>query len=393
MDIVEGLPVPEVRNSRRRVVDAIVVPLLAFLVAMIVGGLLIAFTAPSSLAAWASFSQNPPRALAESWSAIAAAYGAVFQGSLGSLSGISETLTRATTLTMVGLGVTLAFRAGLFNVGGQSQFLMGTVAAAWVGFGFDWIPAPIRLVLALVAGAIGGAILGWIPGWLKVRTGAHEVITTLMLNNIMVLFVAWVLLTPIFQRLGQMDALSKVVTVRLPLLMGPDYRLHAGLVVALITAAIFWFLMSRTTWGYQIRTVGANRRAASFAGINVGAVFLGVFTVSGALAGIAGAFEVVGVQGAMFPGIAANYGFDAIAISLLARQHPAGVIVASLLFGALQAGGIGMQATTGVSVEIVQVVQALVIIFVAAPLFVRAVFRLKVDQLAAPQTLSAGWGR
>jgi simple sugar transport system permease protein len=294
---------------------------------------------------------------------------------------------------MVGLGVTLAFRAGLFNIGGQSQFLMGTLACAWVGFGFPWLPDPIRLILAIVAGAIGGAALGFIPGWLKVKTGAHEVITTLMLNNIMVLFVAWILLTPWFQRVGQQDALSKVVTVRLPLLLGPDYRVHAGLILALLTAAIFWFVMSRTTWGYQIRTVGANRQAAAFAGINVGATFIGVFTVAGALAGIAGAFEVVGVQGAVFPGIAANYGFDAIAIALLARQHPAGVIVAALLFGTLQAGAIGMQAQTGVSVEIVQVVQGLVIIFVAAPLFVRAVFRLKVEESAAPQSLSAGWGQ
>jgi ABC-type uncharacterized transport system permease subunit len=217
------------------------------------------------------------------------------------------------------------------------------------------------------------------------------VIITLMLNAIMVYFVSWVLTTSTFQQPGQPAPLSKPALFTLPRILGDQNRANVGIIVAVVIALVMWWVLKRTTVGFAVRTVGTNRVAARYAGLSIGAVFIAVMTVSGALAGLAGAVEVLGVQRAVFPGIDGSYLVGGIAVALLGRNQPIGALFAALLFGAMQAGGLQMQAQTGVSVDIVSVLQALVIVFVAVPVLLQRLLRVD-GPVGAPQQLSKGWG-
>jgi len=291
---------------------------------------------------------------------------------------LSETLVSAAPLVLAGLSVALAFRAGLFNIGAQGQFIFGSIAASYVGFHYH-LPVGIHLLAAAVAAILAGALWGGLVGLLKARTGAHEVIVTIMLNYIALYFLMWLLSTTAFLRPGRRDPISPDVrsTARMPLLLGNNYRVNLGIFVALGAAVFVWWLLSRSTLGFRFRAVGANSAAAKTAGISVPFVMTSVMAISGALAGLGGAVHVLGSDFSLTSGTAGNFGFDAITVALLGRARPMGTVFAAILFGALRAGGGTMQANTNTPIDIVLVIQALVVLFIAAPSVVKWVFRLK----------------
>lgn len=354
----------------------LVIPLLAVFTALVIGVLIIMVTGSS-------------------FGEAMAAYQALLQGSIGSVKAISETLTAATPLILSGLSVALAFRAGLFNIGGEGQALIGGMFAVWVGFSITGLPIYIHLPLAVLAGIIGGAIWGFIPGVLKAKTGAHEVITTIMLNYIALRLVDYFLKTSIFQREGRNDPVSKNVepTANYPAFLSsidPSLRVHAGLFVALAAAVFVSWLLFRTTIGFEFRAVGANPNAARYAGISVSKVYILVMLIAGGLAGSAGAGQVLGVLDRATPGFTADLGFDGIAVALLGRSNPYGVVAAALLFGGLRAGGQQMQVSANVGIDLIAVIQGLIIMFVAAPALIAAIYRLKTP--VASTQISKGWG-
>jgi simple sugar transport system permease protein len=372
----------------------VLVTVLAVITALIVGAVLIVFSDENVLATWGYFLAAPGDALSASWDAITAAYGALFSGALGSASAVSETIVAATPLILAGLGVALGFRAGLFNIGAEGQVIAGGLAAGFVGFWLHGLPVVVHLPLAVLVGLAAGAAWGYIPGILKARTGAHEVITTIMLNYVAAYLALYLLSTSVFRRPGRTDPISEPVEVsaRLPHLAGQNLRLHAGILVALLGAVAVAWLLGRSTWGFELRVAGANPSAAQTAGISVARATVLAMVLSGGLAGLAGANQVLGVQYTLAPGFSGGIGFEAITVALLGRANPFGVVVAALLFGALRAGGLQMQAVTGTPIDIVLVIQSLIVIFVAAPALVRAIWRIKAARGDAGQPVSKGWG-
>jgi simple sugar transport system permease protein len=382
----------------------VVVTVLSLVAALVVGGVLIALTDDRTTHAATYFFSYPSDTFAYGWDAIWGAYKALFEGAVidpstfssGSptkiLTPISETLVTATPLILVGLSVGLAFRSGLFNIGGQGQIVMGAVFAGYVGFAWH-LPFGIHLVVALVAGALGGAIWGGIAGWLKARTGAHEVITTIMLNYIAVQLLTYLLGLKGFQRPGSNQAISRIVAVnaRLPHLLGSGLRVHSGLIVALAAAVGVAWLLKRSTTGFQLRAVGANPAAARTAGMSVERSYLVVMLLAGALAGLAGCSQILGTNTAITGDIDAGIGFDGITVALLGRAKPGPTVLAGLLFGGLKAGGLTMQSRTSTPVDLVTVLQALVVLFIAAPTLVRSIFRLRSGGSGVSQQLAKGW--
>ncbi len=302
-----------------------------------------------------------------------------------------ETLVTATPLILTGLSVALAFKSGLFNIGAQGQFIFGAIGASYVGFRFD-LPAGVHILAAALAGIVLAAIWGGLVGFLKAKTGAHEVILTIMLNYIAAYFILWLLKTKTFLRPGRIDPIAPEVaeSARLPLLAGENFRIHAGIFIALAAAFFVWWLLTKTTIGYKFRAVGANSQAARTAGISVPFVITSTMMICGALAGLGGAVHVLGSEHALNTDVAGSFGFDAITVALLGRAQPLGTVFAALLFGALHTGGRMMQSNTGVPLDIVVVTQGLIVLFIAAPMFVRYIFRLK--KLNASTSLtSKGW--
>jgi len=367
-------------------------PLLAIVTAMVVGGLIMVFSDPETLDAWGSAAADPGGALSASWELVSDAYRALFDTSLGSQRAISRTLVQSTPLILVGLSVALAFRAGLFNIGGAGQLILGAMAAAWVSITFD-LPTVVHLPLALVAGIAGGAAWGAVVGFLKARTGAHEVITSIMLNFVALRLLDYALSTDTFRREGRSDPISPEMpgSVRLPVPFD-DLPVHVGFPMALLVAYGCWWLLQRTTVGFRMRAVGANPRAARYAGMGVAGTVVLSMAVAGGLAGLGGTSILLGSTPRLTGGFFASVGFDAIALALLGRATPVGVVGAGLLFGALQAGSTGMQAQTSTPIDIIFVIQALIILFVAAPAIIRAIWRVQDTRLGAGQRFSAGWG-
>jgi len=369
--------------------QAVVIPALALLSALIIGAVIIAVTDLDTLSVWGD---DPAEAFRLTLGGISDAYKALFVGSLGSPRAIAETLFAATPLILAGLAVAVGFQAGLFNIGVNGQMHIGGMAALWVGFSVA-VPAIIHIPLAIVAAMIGGAIWGGIAGLLKARTGAHEVITTIMLNFIALFLVTFLLKTSIFQAPGRNDPISQPVnpSAQFPTLIS-DFRLNIGFFIALTAVFFVWWLMYRSTIGFEFRAVGFNPDGGRYAGMNVALTYVAVMGISGALAGLAGTNQILGLE--PYRGItnfAGTIGFDAIALALLGRSHPVGVLFAGLLFGALRAGGREMQGAAGVPIDLVLVLQALIIMFIAAPEMVRAIYRIKTPDEDTETTISTGW--
>lgn len=340
--------------------DLVVVPVFAVVAALILGALIMLATGVDLPTIGRSFV-----ALAE--------------GSVGSLNAVSETLTSAIPLVLAGLGLGLGFRAGLFNIGAEGQLLMGGMAAVIFSFSFPGLPFPALMIMSLIAGAAVGAFYASIAGVLKAATGAHEVISTIMLNLISLRLLEYLLRQPYIQKEGRSDPISKSVpdAGQLPRLLDwldPNLRVHAGVFVMLIAVAFVWWLLFRSKIGFAFRASGANPDAARYAGMRSGLVIVAAMATAGALAGLAGATQVQGVLGRASPGFSAGIGFDAIALALLGRSHPVGILFAGILFGGLEAGGRQMQVDAGVSIDLIGIIQALIIVFIAAPLLVRAIF-------------------
>jgi ABC-type uncharacterized transport system permease subunit len=390
--------------------NSAVVTFLAIFSAIVIGGLLIAFTSPVVLHAWSKVFSHPGTAFSRAWSIAASAYSAMFEGSIlnphtvsaafhgGSTAAIfnplSETAVNATPLILSGLSVALAFRAGLFNIGATGQFIGGTMVAGWIGFAVH-LPVVIHVVVAVIGGFAGGAVVGWFVGDMKARTGAHEVIVTIMLNYVMEFLLLYLLGLTLFRQPGRTDPISPSVAANatLPHLAGSNLRINAGFLVALAAAAAVWWLLNRTTVGFELRTVGANPNAARSAGMSPERTWVVVMMIAGGLAGLAGASVVLGTDFQLTPQIYGTYGIDAITVALLGRASPGGVVLAALLYGSLHAGGIQMQAQTQIPVDIVTVIQALIVLFVAAPPLVREIFHLRRRGAGeGGQLLAQGWG-
>ncbi len=382
-----------------------VVTVLAIFLALLVGAVLIAVSNQEVRDSFSYFFAAPGDTLSASWTAVSDAYVALFKGAIWNpdsswdvetaIQPFSETLTEATPLLLGGLAVGLAFRAGLFNIGGQGQLIMGAICATYVGFSLDGPPV-IAMLLAVLAGIVGGGAYGAIVGILKAKTGAHEVIVTIMLNYVALAFLAWLIFTDTFHNTEKAQPLSKSVSIdaRLPHLLGDDLRLNAGLLFAAAAVAFCWWLLNRSTLGFQLRAVGANANAARTAGMSVGRSQIMAMLISGSLMGIVGASQVLGTanaNNALTPQIDAGLGFTAITVALLGRASPIGTVFAALLFGALQAGGRSMQGNAGISLEIVTVIQALIVLFVAAPPLIRGIFRLRGAGGTDAGLASKGW--
>jgi simple sugar transport system permease protein len=373
------------------------------------GGLLIIFTSPEM---YAAFRVSILEGLKSAWGSVATAYGALFSGAFGSpreiitalFSGDSkainqaiypftESLVASTPYIFAGLAVALGFRSGLFNIGGEGQIFLGAIFAAYVGYTLTGMPRIILLPLAFLAGAVGGGLWGFIPGWLKARTGAHEVINTIMLNYIAFRLSDWLLTGPM-KRPGSFNPVSPTIAeaAKLPRFFPDPVRLHLGFIIALLVAVLVnWFLF-RTKWGFNLRTVGANSRAARYAGINTLTGIIMAMTISGALAGMAGANEVLGVNYNLAMAFSSGYGFDAIALALLGNSQPLGVVLSALLFGALRNGATKMELVAGIPIDIISVVQAFVLVFVAAPAIIRTIYRLRQPAQGEEVVLVGSWG-
>ncbi len=385
----------------------LLVVVMSFVFAFLIGSVLIVIADEEVRTTLGYFFARPSDALTAIWQSVTHAYGAMFRGAVfdgqgfsrvaedvreaggsgtyvlfpalaAGLRPLTETLTVATPLIIAAAGMAVSFRAGLFNIGGTGQLIVGAMAAGYVGFAVQ-LPVVLHLLVALLAGVLAGAVWGGIAGFLKARFGANEVISTIMLNWIATYLLFFALKTTAFTGANQSQPTSPSVgeNATLPLLLGGGFRLHAGLFLAAGAAVLLWWLMSRSTLGFHFRAVGSNPRAARVAGISPARTAFLVLAVAGALVGLAGAVHVLGTERRLTEGVAGNIGFDAITVALLGRSGPVGIVLAGLLFAALSTGGRFMETNQGVPLDLVQVIQVLVVLFIAAPPLVRTLIGLR----------------
>ncbi len=364
------------------------VAVLSVLLAVVCGSLLIAITDQQVRDSAGYFFSRPGDFLSAGWDAIWGAYTALFRGSIYNnradtfatgIRPLTETLKFAGPLIAAGLGVGVAFRAAMFNIGGRGQMLLAGAAAGWVGYAAN-LPWPLHLTLAIGAGMLAGALWGGLVGLLKARTGAHEVIVTIMLNYVAYYLVFFALSQQsLLQAPGSANPKSLPMkdSATMPKLLGDRYNLHLGFLLALVAVAFVWWLLNRSSLGFRIRAVGENPHAARACGIDVGRTYTVVMLISGALVGLAGTNQVLGtVTSGVTLDLDASIGFDAITVALLGRSRPLGILGAGLLFGAFKSGSFAMKASEGIPVDIVLIVQSLIVLFIAAPPLIRAIFRL-----------------
>jgi ABC-type uncharacterized transport system permease subunit len=408
-------PPPLALPRWQRILQLLVVPALAMLTALIVGSLVIVFTDLAVLEAGRNFFAAPGAALAAAWKAISTAYGSLFEGSLGSptriiaalRSGdtqaiinafypITESLVTTTPYIFAGLAVAVGFRGGLFNIGVEGQLFIGAICSVWIGFALKGLPPIVHIPLALLAGALGGAAWAFIPAFLKAKTGAHEVINTIMMNYIAFRLSEWLLsYEGPLKRPEDANPISPFIekSAELPRFFPDPLRFHLGFFIALGVAALIYWLLFKTTLGFEIRTVGANPNAAKYAGMSITRNIILTMCISGALAGLAGANEVLGVNHNLALAFSSGYGFDSIALALLGKSHPLGVVLAALLFGTLRSGATRMQNVARIPIDIISVIQALVIAFIAAPAIIRAIYRLRTAAEGEGAVFTRGWGK
>ncbi|HEV7183508.1 MAG TPA: ABC transporter permease [Leifsonia sp.] len=383
-------PAPEsrwTRALREMASGSVLISVLAVVLALIVGGIFIAATNPDVQKAAGYFFARPGDTFGAIWNAVAGAYSALFQGAVFNfnapdfatgIQSLGSTLSFATPLTAAGLGVALSFRVGLFNIGGQGQMLIAAAAAGLVAFDLH-LPWGVHIVVAVLAALAGGAFWAGIAGFLKARTGAHEVIVTIMLNYIAFNLLNYFLNTPILRAPHSNDPRTpaSLPTAVFPSLFGSAYSVDLGLILVIIATVVTWWLLERSSLGFKFRAVGENPNAARVAGISVKSVYVWAMIISGSLVGLAAATQVLGRLTTGFGSdIDAGIGFSAITVALLGRSRPFGVLAAGILMGAFQAGGFAMQAADGVPVEVIAIIQSVTVLFIAAPPLVRAIYRL-----------------
>jgi ABC-type uncharacterized transport system permease subunit len=363
------------RDRLRSGLNSILVPVLAVFTALFVGGIIIAMVGG-----------NPFDA-----------YLGLFQGAFGSAKAWSETAVWATPYIFAGLAVGVAFKGGLFNIGAEGQLALGAVFSAWIGYslpnalGFD-LPAIIHIPLAVGFGMLAGGLWAAIPGALKAYMGGHEVINTIMMNYIALNLTSY-LLNGAMKDPSPTNVIARTpaiaMSARIPPLMD-GLRVHWGFVLALVVAGLVWWILWKTKVGFEIRTVGANPDAARYAGMNVERIIVLTMAISGMLAGLAGSIEVTALNYRHELGFSMGYGFDAIAIALLGKTHPLGIVLASILFGGMRNGATRMQFMTQIPTDVISVIQALVLLFVAADAIIRYIYRIRTREERV--VLTRGWG-
>ncbi len=360
---------------------------LSALLAFMFGAIFMAAFNQDVVDSYATFGSDPMLTFQTAWDTIVNGYTSLLTGSIFNPNGgdavsmfrpITETLRLSAPLILAGLGVSLGFRVGLFNVGGTGQILMSLLGVTWVSTRMT-MPWGIHLIVALIVGVVLAAAWGGLVGLLKAKTGAHEVIVTIMLNYVALYLYTWFLREPslLLEHGGGGTPKSDppAVTAQMPLLLGPSFDLHIGILIAIAAIFVYWWLMERSAIGFRFKMVGANSHAARAAGIKIESTYIWALAISAAFVGLAGVNQGLGQAGGLTASVNGNIGFDAITVALLGGSRARGVMFAGLLFGAFKAGGPSMQLA-GVSPEILGVVQALLVLFVAAPPLVRAIFRL-----------------
>jgi len=382
------------KAEKHTVWRSLLIPFLAIFTGLVFGAI---FNVITNVDVYTAFGRSFVEGLSFAWNTVAVSYTALFKGAIGdpkliasalssgdqalmikAFSPILESLVATTPYIFGGLAVALGFKAGVFNIGVEGQIFIGASVSVFVGYYFTGLPAYIHIPFALLAGAAGGAVWGFIPGWLKAKTGGHEVINTIMMNYIAFRLNDWLLRGPM-RREGTYQPVSPQIqaSAELPRLFPDPSRFHIGFFIAIAFIFIVYIFLFKTTWGFNLRTVGENPNAAKYAGINVPRNIILAMTLSGALAGLAGANEVLGVNHALFVAFSSGYGFDSIALALLGNNNPIGVGLAALLFGTLNNGATRMQMDARIPVEIISIIQAMVLMFIAAPAIIRTIYRLK----------------
>ncbi len=369
------------------------ITLAAFVLALLLGAVLMVVADAEVAGNFAYLFTAPQLALGGAWAKVSSAYSALLMGAVGSPDALAQTTAKAAPLICAGLGVGLAFRAGLFNIGAQGQAIWGSILAAYIGFTFR-MPYGLHLLVAIIGGVLAGALWGAIVGWLKAKTGAHEVIVTIMMNYIAGGLLAWLLTTTPFMRPGRQDPISPEVqsTAAMPSIFG---QFHVGFLLALAAAAGVWWLLDRSTTGFAIRAVGANPSAAATAGMSVAATTVITMTLAGGLAGLAGVQAALGPSANGIPvpltvGLVGTVGFDAITVALLGRSKPLGIVLSGLLFGGLNAGGLAMQSVAQTPLTLTMVLQALIVLFVAAPALVATLVPFLKERKKQAPSLAGG---
>ncbi|MEU5871631.1 ABC transporter permease [Glycomyces sp. NPDC047369] len=391
--------------------NSVMVTIYSLLLAFLIGAILLIVSDEYTRSTFSYFFARPQDALLASWYLVRDSYLSLFEGAILNLNTLasyqagnadfgnllrplSETLTYATPLIFTGLAVGLAFRAGLFNIGAQGQLIFGMMGALIVGFSLD-LPIWLHLPIAIVAGGLAGAALGAVPGVLKASTGAHEVISSIMLNNIAALFLVWALGTSFLHSETKSDLVSKPVdeSAVLPGLLSslnPSLRVNLALVIGFAAAVFVWWLLSKSTFGFRIRAVGFNENAAQTAGMRIGSTYTTTMAAAGALAGLGGAALALGVSsGGITTNTALDYGFSGITVALLGRANPGGIVASALLFGALKAGALSAQPD--VPVDISTLLQATIVLFIAAPALVKAILHLRTPRGGLVTLEAKGW--
>ena len=403
-------PEGKLEGHKRSLWSVIAIPTLAILTGLIIGAIMIAATSET---VYAAFRESFIGGIKESFVEIWVAYKALFTGSIGdpariinaikdgdpklireAMNPFLESLVQATPYIFTGLAVALGFRAGLFNIGVEGQLFMGAAFATFVGYSITGLPGVIHMPLALLAGALGGAIWGFIPGILKATTGGHEVINTIMLNWIAFRLTEWLLAVPMNRPGSGGMPISPIIqeSARIPQFFQTPIRFHLGFFIALLVAWFVWWLLFKTTWGLNMRTVGTNPRAAKYAGLSVIKTTVIGMVLSGALAGMAGGVQILAINRSMALGLSSGYGYDSIALALIGNNHPLGVVLTSILFGTLRNGATRMMVVSRIPIDIIDVIQAVILMFVAAPAIIRAIYRLRQPKLEETTVFVSGWG-
>jgi general nucleoside transport system permease protein len=374
--------------------SSLTIIILAIISGFIAGAILIILTSPE---VYKAFGTSFVGGLTTSWQILAKTFSSLFQGAIGDPAKINlalrsgdkakildafnpffDSLVVTTPYLFTGVAVALGFRAGMFNIGAEGQVQVGSIAAAWAGYAFTGLSPWIHVPLAFCFGALMGGLWGFIPGWLKVKTGAHEVITTIMMNYIAYYLIYYLIASPLKDPNSTVPKTPLIQpSAHLLHLFPAPNRFHIGFFIAIAVAIIVWFILFKTTWGYEIRSVGLNPNASKYAGIKITTVAVASMALSGAIAGMAGANEILGVSFRQSQALASGYGFDSIALALLAQNHPLGVILTALLFGFLKNGARVMQLNAGVPIYLINILQSFIILFIAAPAIVRTIYRLK----------------
>ena len=353
------------RSIWRRIGGPLLIPLLAIFTSLVIVAIIIIITA-----------ENPGIGIKK----VGQGYWGIIDGAILNPRGLVNTLVASAPLILTGLAVAIPFHAGMFNIGAEGQFMIGALFGAVVGIYID-LPPGIHVLAVIMAGMLGGMLWGFIPGLLKAWLGSHEVINTIMLNYIAIglvnMLVRNVLKDPNPTTVQTLPLLKSAQLFRIPFPGVASSRLHLGFFIAVFMAFLAWYFLFKTTWGFSLRTTGLNPNAAEYAGIRPKKWYILSFVIAGGLAGLAGTMEVQGLSRVLPVGFNANYGFTAIAVSLLALNNPLAIIPSALIFGLLSVGGDYLQIRAGLSVHIVSIFRALILLFVAAPEIVRYIYRMK----------------